>query len=320
MPHPSYLALHACGKLAQRAQQLNKILEDCTLCPRQCHANRLQGEIGVCRSTAEVIVSSVGAHFGEEPELVGMGGSGTIFFTNCNLWCLFCQNYEISHLKAGRSISIDELARHMLYLQSRGCANINLVTPTHVAPQIVEALVIAAERGLEIPLVYNCGGYESVETLRLLDGIIDIYMPDIKYSNDAHARRYSGVKDYWQYVRPAMKEMHRQVGDLKVNRYGLAERGLLIRHLLLPDDLAGSEAVLRFIAEEISKDSYVNIMDQYRPAFKAHGIPALARKISVQEFQRVIRRARELGLHRGFEGYGECTSSEMREETARVSV
>jgi putative pyruvate formate lyase activating enzyme len=229
MALPSYLALHASGELAERAQQLKAILADCTLCPRRCHANRVQGEIGVCRSTAEVIISSAGPHFGEEPELVGLGGSGTIFFTNCNLWCLFCQNYEISHLKMGQPVSIEELANRMLHLQSRGCHNINLVTPTHFVPQIVEALCLAADRGLQIPIVYNCGGYESVETLRLLDGIIDIYMPDIKYSNDAHARRYSGVKDYWEHVRPAVKEMHRQVGDLKINRYGIAERGLLIR-------------------------------------------------------------------------------------------
>lgn len=301
MNHPSYLALHASGALAERAQQLKAILTDCTLCPRQCHANRVQGKIGKCRSTAQVIISSAGPHFGEEPELVGLGGSGTIFFTNCNLWCLFCQNYEISHLKMGQPVSIAELANRMLYLQSRGCHNINLVTPTHFVPQIAEAVCLAAERGLQIPLVYNCGGYESMETLRLLDGIIDIYMPDIKYSTDANARRYSGAKDYWQQARPAVKEMHRQVGDLKVNRYGLAERGLLIRHLILPHDLAGSAAILRFIAEEISRDSYVNIMDQYRPAFKAHGIPELARRISVQEYQHTIQLAWELGLHRGFD-------------------
>jgi putative pyruvate formate lyase activating enzyme len=248
MLRPSYLALHLTGELAARAQKLRAILADCTLCPRRCGANRLQGEIGKCRSTAEVMISSASPHFGEEPELVGFGGSGTIFFANCNLWCLFCQNYEISHLKMGRPVSIEELAGRMLYLQSRGCHNINLVTPTHFAPQIVAALDLAAERGLQIPLVYNCSGYESVETLQSLNGIIDIYMPDIKYSNDANARRYSGVKDYWEYVRPAVKEMYRQVGDLKVNRYGIAEAGLLIRHLILPNDLTGSEAILRFIA------------------------------------------------------------------------
>ncbi|NUO82332.1 hypothetical protein HUU05_19840 [candidate division KSB1 bacterium] len=188
-----------------------------------------------------------------------------------------------------------------LALQSRGCHNVNLATPTHFVPQIVEALCLAAERGLEVPLVYNCGGYEAVETLRLLEGIIDIYMPDIKYSNDAHARRYSGVKDYWECVQPAVKEMHRQAGDLKCNRYGLAARGLLIRHLVLPNQLAGSEQVLRFIAEEISRDSYVNIMEQYRPAFKAPQMPLLARRITSQEYEEVLRYAQALGLHRGFD-------------------
>jgi putative pyruvate formate lyase activating enzyme len=301
MSQPSYLALHSTGALAVRAQKLRAILADCTLCPRRCHANRWQGEIGKCRSTAKVVIASAGPHFGEEPELVGLGGSGAIFFTNCNLWCLFCQNYDLSHLKMGTSISIEDLAKRMLYLQSRGCHNINLVTPTHFVPQIVEALGLAAERGLQIPLVYNCSGYESVATLRLLAGIIDIYMPDIKYSNDDNARRYSGVKDYWEHVRPAVKEMHRQVGDLKVNRRGLAERGLLIRHLVLPNDLAGSEAVLRFIAAEISQDSYVNVMEQYRPAFKAHCIPELARQITAPEYQHAVRLAKKFGLHRGFE-------------------
>jgi putative pyruvate formate lyase activating enzyme len=303
MSRPAYIALHASGELTARARQLQAILRDCTLCPRGCHANRLQGEIGKCRSTAEAVISSAGPHHGEEPELTGIGGSGTIFFTNCNLWCLYCQNYEISHLKMGEPISIEELAKRMLYLQSRGCHNINLVTPTHFVPQIVEALCLAAERGLQIPLVYNCSGYESVETLRLLDGIIDIYMPDIKYSNDANARRYSGVKDYWEHVRPAVKEMHRQVGNLKINRWGIAERGLLIRHLVLPNNLAGSEAILRFIAKEISPDSYVNIMDQYHPAFKAHRIPELARRVSLIEYHRVIQLARELGLHQGFNSF-----------------
>ncbi len=301
MSQASYLALHQSGELAARAGTLQAHLHDCTLCPRRCHVNRAAGKIGKCRATAEVVIASVGRHFGEEPELVGLGGSGTIFFTNCNLWCLFCQNYEISHLRMGQPVTIEELAGHMLHLQSRGCHNINLVTPTHFVPQIVAALALAAERGLQIPLVYNCGGYEAVETLQRLDGIIDIYMPDIKYSDDANARRFSGVRDYWQRVRPAVKEMHRQVGDLKVNRYGLAERGLLIRHLVLPHQVAGSQAVLRFIAEEISRDSYVNIMDQYRPAFKAHGLPDLARRITLPEYHAVLGAARAAGLWRGFE-------------------
>jgi len=246
------------------------------------------------------MISSVSPHFGEEPPLVGLSGSGTIFFTNCNLWCLFCQNYDISHLKAGGRVTKDELADAMLHLQRLGCHNINLVTPTHYTPQIVEALVIAVEKGLSIPIVYNCGGYESVETLQLLDGIVDIYMPDIKYSDDEYARRYSGVKNYWEVVQEAVKEMHRQVGDLRVNSSGIAERGLLIRHLVLPNGIAGSEKVLRFIAEEISQGSYVNIMDQYRPCFKANTIPELSRVITNREFHQVLTMAQRLGLKRGF--------------------
>jgi len=300
MRTPSYIQLYTSGKLRERAEQLRALLADCTVCPRECHVNRTAGKIGKCRSTAEVMISSVSPHFGEEPPLVGLSGSGTIFFTNCNLWCLFCQNYDISHLKAGGRVTKDELADAMLHLQRLGCHNINLVTPTHYTPQIVEALVIAVEKGLSIPIVYNCGGYESVETLQLLDGIVDIYMPDIKYSDDEYARRYSGVKNYWEVVQEAVKEMHRQVGDLRVNSSGIAERGLLIRHLVLPNGIAGSEKVLRFIAEEISQGSYVNIMDQYRPCFKANTIPELSRVITNREFHQVLTMAQRLGLKRGF--------------------
>jgi putative pyruvate formate lyase activating enzyme len=298
---PSYLTLSSTSELEERAAALWSLLESCTLCPRECRVNRLSGKIGVCRTTAEVKVSSYGPHFGEEPELVGHSGSGTIFFTNCNLWCLFCQNYTISHLKEGEQISTSQLAEAMLYLQGIGCHNINFVTPTHVLPQIVKALALAAKHGLRIPLVYNCGGYESVETLKRLDGIVDIYMPDIKYSSNENARRYSGAKDYWDRVRPAIKEMHRQVGDLQVSERGIAERGLLIRHLVLPGDIAGSEEVLKFIATEVSTDSYVNIMDQYRPCFKAFQFKELSRGITQKEYNWVLEVARDYGLHRGFE-------------------
>lgn len=298
MRTPSYFRLYASGELRERAEQLRAMLTDCTVCPRECRVNRVAGRIGKCRSTAEVVISSVSPHFGEEPPLVGYGGSGTIFFTNCNLCCLFCQNYDISHLKRGRPVTKDELAGAMLQLQRVGCHNINLVTPTHYAPQIVEAFLTAVEKGLSIPIVYNCGGYESVETLRLLDGIVDIYMPDIKYSNDEHARRYSGVKDYWRVVQAAIREMHRQVGDLTVNKDGIAERGLLIRHLILPNRIAGSEKVLQFISQAISRESYVNIMDQYRPCFKADKLPELNRVIRSQEFHEVIALAQRLGLKR----------------------
>jgi putative pyruvate formate lyase activating enzyme len=250
--------------------------------------------------TDEVWISSASPHYGEEPPLVGFRGSGTIFFTSCNLKCQYCQNYDISQLRMGRPVTIERLAEIMLSLQSLGCHNINLVTPTHVTPQIVAALVIAADRGLRLPIVYNCGGYEAVETLRLLDGIVDIYMPDMKYSDDLKARRYSGVKDYWSVVRKAVREMHRQVGDLRTDAHGIAVRGLLIRHLVLPGDEAGTDEIVRFIAEEISRDSYVNIMDQYRPMHHAHRYRLLSRPTSPAEHERACRLAARAGLHRGF--------------------
>ncbi len=301
---PAYLERLSFQELKQRADELRELLRECVVCPRRCRARRTAGRIGVCRSTDEVIVSQVSAHFGEEPPLVGWGGSGTIFFSRCNLWCLFCQNYDISHWDMGQPVSKTDLAEAMLSLQSatpNGCHNINLVTPTHFVPQIVEALVLAVERGLRIPLVYNCSGYESVETLRLLDGIIDIYMPDVKYSDNACARKYSGVKDYWDVARPALQEMHRQVGDLELNQNGIARRGLLVRHLVLPNGLAGSRAVIDFIANEISRDTYINIMDQYRPAFRASRYPELDRPITLAEFDEVVNYAQRRGLHRGFE-------------------
>ena len=297
---PLYLEKLNPNELQQRADVLKKMLEECRLCPNECAVNRIDGETGNCNSTDEVIISSYGPHFGEEPELVGLYGSGTIFFTNCNLSCIYCQNYDISQLGIGKKISIEELSDTMISLQRRGCHNINLVTPTHFVPQIVQALIIAVEKGLEIPLVYNCGGYESVETLKLLENIIDIYMPDIKYSDNEVASRLSGIKNYWNVVRAAVKEMHRQVGDLHIDRKGIAKRGLLIRHLVLPDNLAGSEKVLDFVADEISKNTYINIMDQYHPAYKANDYPGLNRTIKSDEYQKVLDYAMLKGLHRGF--------------------
>lgn len=300
---PSYLKLKHTNEISNRVSKLYKLMQECKLCPRECNAKRFEKKYGVCRSTDQLYVSSLSTHFGEESVLVGWNGSGTIFFTNCNMWCLYCQNYDISHLKNGEPISIQQLAEAMLSLQQLGCHNINLVTPTHYVPLIVESLNIAAERGLNIPLVYNCGGYESVETLRYLDGIIDIYMPDIKYSDNINSKKYSGVDDYWDVVRKAVIEMHRQVGDLKVNNFGIAERGLLVRHLVLPNNIAGSQKVLEFIANDICIDTYVNIMDQYRPCFKASAYPELNRRITESEYQSVLEYAESLGLHRGFGKY-----------------
>jgi len=297
---PLYLEKLNPNELQQRADVLKKMLEECRLCPNECAVNRVDGETGNCNSTDDIIISSYGPHFGEEPELVGLYGSGTIFFTNCNLSCIYCQNYDISQLGVGKKVSIEELSDIMISLQRRGCHNINFVTPTHFVPQIVQALIIAIEKGLEIPLVYNCGGYESVETLKQLENIIDIYMPDIKYSDNEVASRLSGIKNYWNVVRAAVKEMHRQVGDLHIDRKGIAKRGLLIRHLVLPDNLAGSEKVLDFVADEISKNTYINIMDQYHPDYKANEYSGLNRRIKSDEYQKVLQYAMLKGLNRGF--------------------
>jgi putative pyruvate formate lyase activating enzyme len=293
-----YQGLYRSGELGGRVERARDILKNCQLCPRRCRADRLSGERGMCRIASEVVVSSYGPHFGEEAPLVGISGSGTIFFSYCNLRCMFCQNYPISQLGEGRVATKGEIAKMMLALEERGCHNINLVTLTHVVPQILEALEIAVGLGLSIPLVYNCGGYESVETLELLDGIVDIYMPDMKYSNERNARRFSGVKDYPEANRAAVKEMHRQVGDLQIDERGVAKRGLLVRHLVLPKGVAGTEGVVRFIAEEISRNTYLNVMAQYYPAHRAFKLPALSRPLRNEEFLEAVNIARGHGLER----------------------
>jgi len=295
---PIYLSSHEHGSLDGKIGRLYRTLEDCTLCPRKCGVDRLRGEEGYCRSGKELVVSSFGPHFGEEEPLVGTGGSGTIFLTNCNLLCIYCQNYEISHLGHGTPESEKRVAEYMISLQKRGCHNINFVTPTHFTPQLVKAIEIAIPQGLHIPVVWNCGGYENVETIGLLDGIVDIYMPDIKYGSVDSARKYSNAPDYFERCKEAVREMHRQVGDLVIED-GVAERGLLIRHLVLPNNAAGSREVLKFIAEEISKNTYINIMDQYRPEYKANEYEELRRRPNLKEYKRVVDMAKELGLERG---------------------
>ena len=274
------------------------VLEECCLCPRHCGVNRLAGESGKCRVTSQVAVSSYGPHFGEEAPLVGRHGSGTIFFACCNLQCIFCQNYTISHFGEGSVVDNEELARMMLSLQSSGCHNVNLVSPTHVVPYILEALELAVSRGLHLPIVYNSGGYDSVETLKLLDGVVDIYMPDMKYFDEKTAERFSGVKNYPEVNRAAVKEMHRQVGGLQIDGQGVAQRGLLVRHLVLPNGLAGTEAVVRFLAQEVSTNTYLNVMAQYHPCYQAFDIPQLARPVSREEFNEAVDLARQQGLHR----------------------
>jgi putative pyruvate formate lyase activating enzyme len=294
---PSYLKLSN-KELLKRIKLAYQCLNPCQICPRNCGNNRLADEPGVCRVGRLPIVSSYGPHFGEEKPLVGYYGSGTIFFTYCNLKCLFCQNYEISHLGFGNKTSLNSLAQMMIELQKRGCHNINLVTPTHVVPQILAALFIAIRKGLKIPLVYNCGGYESINTLQLLNDIIDIYMPDIKYADSRIASHFSKAKDYPEIAKAAIKEMHRQVGDLVINKEGIAKSGLLVRHLVLPENLSGTKEAVSFLATKISPNTYTNVMDQYRPCFKAFSNPPLNRQITASEFKEAIKAAREAGLNR----------------------
>ncbi len=281
----------------EKVEEAFEILRECTLCPRNCKTNRLKGQKGFCRTLDKPIVSSWGPHFGEEKPLVGFYGSGTIFFTYCNLACVYCQNWSISHLGEGEEISFDELAAVMIYLQNLGCHNINLVSPTHQVPQILKALYLARENGLRLPIVYNCGGYEALETLRILNGIIDIYMPDFKYWDEKLAEKYSKVKQYPHMAKLALKEMHRQVGDLIIEK-DLALRGLLVRHLVLPNNIAGTEEILNFIASEISQNTYINIMDQYRPCWQADEYIEINRRITEEEFQSALNTALKLGLTR----------------------
>jgi putative pyruvate formate lyase activating enzyme len=296
---PGYLALAESGVLARRAEQARRHLEDCDLCARYCYVNRLKSVRGaVCRTGERAVVHSHGPHHGEEPPLRGHRGSGTIFFSWCNLRCDFCQNWEISRQGRGVGRDPEQLAEMMLALQAMGCHNINLVSPSHVVAQIIAAVSIAARRGLKLPIVYNTGGYDSMEALRLLDGVIDIYMPDMKFADSTKAHRLSHVRHYVSYNREAVREMHRQVGDLVLDEEGIARRGLLVRHLVLPDNLSGTDGVLKFLAEEISRDTYLNLMDQYRPCYRADAHPSMDRNITDAEFAQALRWAREMGLER----------------------
>ncbi len=271
-------------------------MNPCTLCPRQCKVYRSEGHIGFCGIGDMPVISSVGPHFGEESVLVGKGGSGTIFFAGCNLGCVYCQNYDISHERHGSKRTIEQLVQSMLDLQSTGCSNINFVTPTHVAPAIAAAIELAREKGLTLPTVYNTGGYDSVKTLKLLEGLIDIYMPDMKYSDPKVAEELSTAPDYPKVNLAAVKEMHRQVGDLKTEN-GLATRGLLVRHLILPGGLAGSFEIIDFLAEKISRKTTINIMDQYRPCYQASSHPHINRRPSIEEIVSARRYAMTKGLH-----------------------
>jgi putative pyruvate formate lyase activating enzyme len=295
---PSYLKLYRSGELSARTEKALSILESCRLCPRACGVNRLQGETGFCNTGRKAKVASFHAHFGEEDPLVGRNGSGTIFLSSCNLMCTFCQNYEISHLAEGREIEPEQMAYMMLRLAEEGCHNINFVTPTHVVPQILEALILAAKLGLRVPLVYNSNGYDDPDTLKLLEGIVDIYMPDFKFWEPKWSERFCGVADYREWAEQSIREMHRQVGDLLIDKKGIAIRGLLVRHLVMPNDVAGTGEIMEFLGGEISPNTYVNVMDQYRPCGTAHEDQWINRRLTSKEYRDAINRARNAGLLR----------------------
>jgi len=294
---PAYLMLHRSGELKRRGDELWSLMKSCCLCPRKCGVDRIAGEEGFCKASAQLEISSYNPHFGEERPLVGRGGSGTIFFTNCGLRCVFCINWEISHAGQGAPEELDTLAGMMMSLQKIGCHNINVVTPTHYSPHIVCALDIAAARGLRLPLVYNTCGWERVEILRKLDGIVDIYLPDFKYANGSMAAIYSSdARSYPEVTKQALLEMHRQVGVARPARDGLMYRGLMIRHLVMPNNVGGTGDVIEWIAANLPKDTYVNIMSQYRPMYRADRYPAIARRITRDEYADAVDRAKEAGL------------------------
>ena len=295
---PSYQKILSTKELASRVAEAYEHLSICDVCAWECPVDRRAGKIGVCQTGINARVSSYGPHMGEEDPLRGWRGSGTIFFTRCNLRCQYCQNHDISQSDTGDEAEPESIAGMMLALQSQGCHNINFVSPSHVVPQIMAAVLIAAQAGLRIPLVYNTGGYDSMAMLKLLDGVIDIYMPDMKYGDPEIARRYSKIRNYPQINQAAVKEMHRQVGDLRVDERSVAHRGLLVRHLVLPQGIAGTNKIVKFLSAEISPDTYVNLMDQYRPAYKAHLYPELNTRLTNQEYQTAVKAALSAGLHR----------------------
>jgi putative pyruvate formate lyase activating enzyme len=294
----AYLDLLRSGELKQRVETAYKRMKECDICAWECKCDRYSGKLGICRTSEIARMSSFGPHLGEEDPLRGWRGSGTIFFTRCNLRCQYCQNHDISQADSGRLVEPEELAAVMLELQSYGCHNINFVSPSHVVPQILAGVLIAAQAGLHLPLVYNTGGYDSLKTLELLDGVIDIYMPDMKYASKRIGLHYSKIRNYPQVNQAAVKEMHHQVGDLVIDERGLARRGLLVRHLVLPNGLAGTDQIVKFLAEKISTETYLNLMDQYRPAYNARLYDKLKRSLKHEEYSEALRLAQEAGLKR----------------------
>ena len=299
LKYPRYLNIKE-DEFDRRIEKAYKLLSSCKVCPRKCGVNRLEGEKGFCRSSEEVMISSYNAHFGEEPPLVGNFGSGTIFFTNCNLKCVYCQNYPISQLGNGNKVTLQELAKITLALQKRKCHNINLVTPTHFVPQILKSFKLAIKMGLCIPIAYNTSGYDSVNTLKLLDSVVDIYLPDARYADNEKAIKYSSASDYFEIMKKALKEMYRQVGDLAVDKTGVARSGLIVRHLVLPGGLSGTRKIMRFIAREISPHTYISLMAQYFPAYQADQFPPLSRRIDKEEYREALQAFKEEGLENGW--------------------
>ncbi len=299
--NPSYLEAFKSGKLEKVAQGAFKLLEYCVICPRKCKVNRLKGQKGFCKTGLKARVYSFMAHHGEEPPISAEFGSGTIFFAGCNMACVYCQNYEFSQQEClAKEVDSQELANIMLELQNANCHNINLVTPTHSMPQILKALLLAIGSGLEIPLVYNTGGYELPEMIKLLDGIVDIYLPDMRYSDNGMATKYSSAPNYPEYNQKALKEMQRQTGVAQINKSGIIEKGMIIRHLVLPENISGTEKTMKFIAQELSPESYISLMSQYLPCYKSKKIPELNRRISLLEYKQAREIMHKLGLHNGW--------------------
>jgi putative pyruvate formate lyase activating enzyme len=303
--YPSYLEPYNNGNLNKLIEKTFKLLESCCICPRRCKVNRLKDEKGYCKTGLKPRVCSFMPHHGEEPPISGTQGSGTIFFSWCNMACVYCQNYEFSQLGQGREVEFEELAQFMLTLQKLGCHNINLVTPAHVMPQILKALEIAISNGLKIPLVYNTGGYELPQIIELLKAIVDIYLPDMRYADNDMATKYSDAPDYPKYNQESVIQMHRQVGVAKIEK-GIIKRGLVIRHLVLPDNISGTDKIMKFIAEEVSKDTYISLMSQYIPYYKAREFKEISRRITYKEYADARQIMQKYGLSNGWvqESYG----------------
>ena len=304
--YPAYLESYNNGNLNKVIEKTFKMLESCSICPRRCKVNRIKNEKGFCRTGLKAKVCSFMPHQGEEPPISGTRGSGTIFFAECNMACVYCQNYEFSQAGEGREVDFDELADFMLQLQGMGCHNINLVTPTHVLPQILKALNIAIAKGLKIPIVYNTGGYESSQIIKLLDGIVDIYLPDMRYADSEMAIKYSSAPDYPKYNQEALGEMHRQVGVANIDNTGIIKRGMIIRHLVLPNHIAGTDKIMEFIADKLDKDTYISLMSQYFPCYKAGQFKEIFRRITYEEYEEAKQTMKKHGLTNGWtqDSYG----------------